>query len=98
MQPNYRPAAGEHELALYATCVVTLETYRGPLAVVGLTAHIRGVTDLPNDGAELTIDFVGPGGIADVLEFMITSAGKPTLDAHQLRTWLDEVLPSVIES
>ncbi len=97
MQPNYRAPAGEHELALYAACVGTLQAQKGQLDLVGLAARIRGVTDLPNDGAELTIDFEGPGGIADVLEFTITRGGLPTLDASRLRNWLEEVLPTVIE-
>ena len=95
MPPIHRPPVGDYELKLSAVCRQALKAHRAQLDAAGLTAHFRGVTDLPNHGAELTIDFEGQGGVADVLEFTITSAGQPTLDVDRLREWLANVLPTV---
>ena len=97
MHPSYRAPSGKHEIALVAVCEDALRAYEAGLAGAGLVAKLRGVADVASGGVEVTIDFEGTGGIADVLEFLIAKEGQPTLNEDELRAWLDEVLPGVIE-
>lgn len=67
--PGYRQPRTPCERELETTCRDALRAMASDLAEVGLTATFRGVSDAPEGSAEMTIDFEGPSGIEDVLEF-----------------------------
>lgn len=92
----YRQARSDHERGMIALCVEVLSRREKELAAVGLTAQLRGITDLADSGAEITIDFVDAGGVSDVLQFSIARNGSPSLAEAELRSWFEEVLPSVV--
>ena len=61
----------------------------------GVGGLVTGTDGTPVAGAEVTIDFRGPGGVQDVLEFTIARDGAPTLEAGELAAWLEAELPTV---
>ncbi len=94
---GFREAVNEHERAILKTCDAVLARHIGTLREAGLQARVRGISDLPHSGAEVTIDFLGPGGVEDVFEFTIALNGAPTLQVGELATWLEEELPNLGE-
>ncbi len=95
-QAGYRGAATEREHALLDACASVLSRHGASLRQAGLEPQVRGITDLPDRGAEVTIDFVGSGGVEDVLEFTIAKLGRPTLEPDDLTEWLETELPTVV--
>jgi hypothetical protein len=95
---GFRHAINEHERTLLETCDAVLARHVGTLREAGFDARVLGISDLPHSSAEVTIDFLGPGGVQDVLEFTIARDGAPTLKAAQLAEWLETQLPTVGES
>lgn len=92
---GFRHAVSEHEHAILETCDAVLVQHKRSLREAGLEARLLGNSDLPGSGAEVTIDFLGPGGVEDVLEFTSTQDGAPTLETRELAAWLDAQLPTV---
>jgi hypothetical protein len=66
------------------------------LAGVGLTPNPRPPR-VTADGCELCVEFVGIGGIADVLEFHVVRGGKAVAEESAIRDWFEKALADVIE-
>lgn len=66
------------------------------LAGVGLTPSLRPPR-VTADDCEVCVEFVGVGGIADVLEFHVVRSGKPVAERPAIREWFEKSLADVIE-
>jgi hypothetical protein len=66
------------------------------LAGVGLTPGLRPPRATVDD-CELCVEFIGIGGIADVLEFHVIQDDKPVAEMPVIRAWFEKSLADVIE-
>lgn len=72
-----------------------ISTSRARLAGVGLTPVIRDAR-VADGEYEYCVEFVGKGGIADVIEFHIVKDGKPVASMTQIVEWFANCLTDVI--
>lgn len=72
-----------------------LSTSAARLTGVGLAAAVRDPR-VATDEYEYCVEFVGKGGIADVIEFYIVKDGKPVASLTEISDWFADCLTDVV--
>ena len=95
--PGEMKPAHQELVAQVATVIEqTIQRSLARLAGVGLTPSIRPPRGVGDD-YEVCVEFVGAGGVADVLEFHVIQDGRPLADLPAIIKWFEESLADVID-